>query len=311
MFQNNNKKATSANYGALLAILLWSFSASIFVYLSRIPTFQCVALTLGFAFITTVIKITRNKKWKQIMVSKRYWLIGIICLAINQIAYIGGFKLAPPEQVDLINYLWPIFVVVFSVFLPSEKLSFFHILAVLTAFFGIQILFLGESEYLLFSSKYLFGYLLALASAISWTVYTLYSRNMKNVPVEMIGLYCGFVSLINIGLHLNFEHFVMPTMYELTIIAFLGSFINAGSYMLWYHGVKFGNFQFLGVASYFTPILSVLWLVVFGFVECTDKLLIATFLIAFSTVIAGAPESALIQEKIITPIKELLPIKTS
>ena len=52
-------------------------------------------------------------------------------------------RLAPPAEAGLMNYLWPLLIVLFSSLLPGEKLKAHHIIGALLGLVGTVLLFAG------------------------------------------------------------------------------------------------------------------------------------------------------------------------
>ncbi|MGM0440705.1 MAG: hypothetical protein ACQEP8_06300, partial [Chlamydiota bacterium] len=66
-------------------------------------------------------------------------------------------------------------------------------------------------------------------------------------------------------------------------IFFIGMGVFLVSYPCWNLGVKKGNFTLLALLSYFTPLISVLFLITFGEAEPSLSLLLACFFIILSS----------------------------
>lgn len=211
------------------------------------------------------------------------WIVGLVCVTGNNFVYIFGFQYAPPEQVDLINFLWPIMVVVVAGFLPKEKFSMTSIISALLGFIGVYILLLSDEGTAAFQPQYLTGYIFGALSAITWTIYTLFSRTRKEVPCEMVGLFSGFGFLISLTNHLAFEETIIPTTTELMTLTFMGVTTYGTAFALWDYGVKKGNLKFLSTLSYGTPIASIGLLVIFGYSAPTGSLAISCLLVVIGS----------------------------
>lgn len=214
--------------------------------------------------MVTSIRVTARRQWSGMKQPALVWGVGMVCICLNNLGYICGLRFAPPEQVDLINYLWPIFVVGMAGFLPNEKMTKTSIFSVLLGFAGIYVLFLGKEGAFEFKPENLLGYSLGMLSALSWAGFTLFSRTQRTVPSEIVGLFSVGTFLVSTPLHFIVEETVMPTGNELVLILVLGMLVQGTAYALWDYGVKQGHFSLLSVASYGTPILSIALLVWLG-----------------------------------------------
>ena len=70
-------------------------------------------------------------------------------------------------------------------------------------------------------------------------------------------------------------------------VAGLGLMPVGAAFYVWDHGVKHGNIQVLGAASYAAPLLSTLVLIAAGTAEATLSIVAACLLITFGAVIAA------------------------
>jgi drug/metabolite transporter (DMT)-like permease len=201
--------------------------------------------------------------------------------------YFAAMKSAPAIEVSLIAYLWPILIVLFSAFLPNEKLRWYHITGTVISFLGIVIL-LAASGTLTIATGHSIGYLLALLCAVIWAGYSVVSRKNRAVPMVMTGAYCGITALLSIICHLIFEQTVVPTTSEWLTALALGIGPVGASFFAWNYGMKHGNLKLLGTLSYLAPLISGALLVCFGRSDYSWRLLTAGVLIMFGAMISVA-----------------------
>ena len=127
------------NILGILAILLWSTLASLTVIAGKIPPFELVSMTFFVAFLIGLI--LWKKEGKGILVHFKYppkiWIVGVGGLFGYHFFYFLALQNAPAIEANLINYLWPLFIVLFSAFLPGVKLKWFHIVGVIFGFVGV------------------------------------------------------------------------------------------------------------------------------------------------------------------------------
>jgi drug/metabolite transporter (DMT)-like permease len=187
----------------------------------------------------------------------------------------------------LFNYLWPLLIVLFSAFLPKEKLKSHHIIGVLLGLAGTLVLISGMRGVEI-KPEYITGYLCALGAALAWSSYSVLSRPFKNVPTDAVAGFCLVTSALSLVCHLLFEQAVWPAnaLQWLAILA-LGIFPVGLAFYAWDRGVKFGDIRALGAASYAAPLLSTILLVVFGYAEPRWSLGLAAVLISLGGVVAA------------------------
>ncbi len=91
------------------------------------------------------------------------WLVGVGGLFGYHVLYFLALRTAPAVEASLINYLWPLLIVVFSALLPGHRLRWWHLAGAVSGLAGTVILVgYGGGEGFGFRGQYLTGYLAAL-----------------------------------------------------------------------------------------------------------------------------------------------------
>jgi drug/metabolite transporter (DMT)-like permease len=216
----------------------------------------------------------------------RVWLLGVGGLFGYHALYFAALQLAPPAEANLVNYLWPLLIVLLSAPLAGERLGWPHLLGALLGFAGVVLLAFGRG--LSFTGAYALGYVLALGCAFTWSLYSVLSRRFGETPTDAIAAFCAASAVLSLGCHLVFERTVWPasTTAWLAVLA-LGLGPAGAAFYLWDHAVKRGDIRALGALSYATPILSTALLIVCGLAEPTGTLLIAAGLVTIGAVLAS------------------------
>lgn len=270
-----------------LAIIIWSTTAVTTAKLTNIPTMEILSITFFICFLATLIKLAIHRQWQLIKQPLIVWIVGVFGIYGNDLTYIAALKNAPVAQADLINNLWPILIIILSTLLPREKFTWRHFFAGLMGFAGICILVTGKHGIFSFQTQYLSGYMLALLDAFIWSSYCILSRYFKQVPVEMIGMYCGVGALLSLGNHFEFEVTVIPSLAQIILLITMGLTTQGIAYYFWDIGIKKGNFKFLSILSYFIPLGSICLLILFSEVKPTIILIFAALLVIGGTIISG------------------------
>lgn len=165
---NNKKLATIAGLSALVA---WALSPLLISELTRIPAFQLSAILFFIAFFYSGMTLTFNKQWNLIRKVPTLFYWGALTILINQIAYIYAIKFAPPEQVEIIYYLWPILVLLSSMLFFKHKKSILPLISACLGLAGVYVLLTDGTGRDSISLEYSLGYFFAFAAAIAWVVY--------------------------------------------------------------------------------------------------------------------------------------------
>lgn len=270
-----------------LAILLWSMLAVFTVGSAPVPPFLLNALTFAVGGAVGLGWIALTGGFGQLaLVPRRVYLWGALGLFGYHFLYFSALRLAPPAEAGLICYLWPLLIVVFSGFLPGERLTPLHILGAALSFAGTAFLILGRAG--TSAEAAMTGYGLALLAAITWALYSVLSRRMGSVPTAAVAVFCLITAFLSALCHLALEQTVWPvgTLGWASVLA-LGLGPVGLAFYVWDVGVKRGDIQLLGTLSYAAPLLSTLALVAVGFAEPSARIGLAAGLITAGAALAA------------------------
>lgn len=291
----NASKWIATAIGAL-ALLFWSLGAVLVVAIGQLPIFEIQSIIFFSSFLLSFFRISFNRRWHIITkVPMTMWIVGVMGIYFANLFFVSAFGFAPPEKVDLINYLWPIMVILLSPIILEDKLKGHHLAGVGIAFFGIFILLTDGNGLVGFEYQYWLGYLLSFCNAICWTLYVLVSKRYPQVPNEIIGCYAGVAAICSFVCHLIFESFVMPSIEQWSMLILLGLTGQGLAYLFWDHGIKKGYYKLLCALTYASPIISILLLVHFEFVEMSQYLINATMLVTLGAFVTTTQFPQLVQ----------------
>ena len=268
------------------AILMWSLLALLTVASGEVPPFQLAAMTFAIGGAIGAVWVTWSGSWGALRQSPGAWALGVGGLFGYHALYFISLRLAPPAEAGLVNYLWPLLIVLFSGLLPGEKLRWYSVAGALIGFVGTAILFVGKG--LAPTAGASTGYLAAFMAAFVWAGYSVLSRRLASVPTAAVAGFCLVTAVLAALCHLMVETTVWPQDFEEweAVIA-LGVGPVGAAFYAWDIGVKRGDIRLLGVASYAAPVLSTLFLVLAGFAEARITLLLSALLIAGGGLLAA------------------------
>lgn len=274
-----------ATFIGFTAILLWALLALFTIGSSPVPPFllNAVCFAIGGAIgLGWVLATGQGAALRAVPL--RVYLFGTLGLFGYHFLYFTAFRLAPSAETGLIAYLWPLFIVLLSGLLPGERLTAAHIIGALIAFGGAALIVLARDG----GQTNVLGLVLAFGCAITWAVYSVASRFLGQVPTAAVTVYCLATAILSAGAHLALEQTVWPadTLGWASVLA-LGLGPVGIAFFTWDVGMKKGDIQLLGVASYAAPLLSTLALVVAGIAPPSLILLVSAGLIAGGAALAA------------------------
>ena len=272
----------------LLAVLAWSLLSLLTVASGSTPPFQLAALTFAIGgAIGTVFWGMRRDAATALRIPPAAWALGVGGLFGYHALYFFALRLAPPAEAQLVNYLWPLLIVLLAAFLPGERLRAHHIVGTLVGLAGTVLLFV-ERGGLAFAQQYLAGLAAAVAAAFVWAIYSVLSRRFAEVPTAAVAAFCLATATLSAFCHVLLEetHWPVGAVQWLAVVA-LGIGPVGAAFYAWDFGVKHGDIRVLGAASYAAPLLSTAYLVLAGYAPASLSLALAALLIAAGGVVAA------------------------
>jgi drug/metabolite transporter (DMT)-like permease len=273
------------------AVLMWAVLALLTTLSGAVPPFQLVAMAFAVAFALAAVKWARGREnpLTHLRQPPAVWLVGVYGLFGYHALYFTALRSAPAVEASLIAYLAPLLIILFSAFLPGERLRWFHLLGAAAGLAGAAVLVTGGKAAIGFKAEFLTGYLAALACALIWSSYSVLSRRFAHVPTDIVGGYCGAAALLGLACHLVFERTVWPQgAVEWLAVLGLGLGPVGAAFFTWDHGCKRGDIKALGASMYAAPLLSTIVLIAAGKAVLTWAVAVACILITGGATIAAA-----------------------
>lgn len=267
---------------ALASILIWSSLALLNSRISGLPPFLSVGVAL---VVGGLVGLAKARQWR---VPLRTFLVGVGGIFGYHALLFAAFRLAPTVEVNLINYLWPLLIVLLSpIFLRELRLGARQVAAALLGLAGAALIATGGSLGLDLAG--LPGYLLAAAAALAWAAYSLMTKRLPPFPTGAVGGFCLASGLLSLGLY-AMELAATPgarppdlSGLDWLFLVLLGLGPMGGAFYFWDAALKKGDPRVIGALSYLTPLLSTLNLVAFG-----GKELSILAALAMGLIVAGA-----------------------
>ncbi len=245
---------------AFTALFLWSFLAFLGTQVSHIPPI----LVVGVALVTS--GLVSASRWRQWKVSLITFAVGVGGIFGYHFLYFSALQHAPAVEANLINYLWPLLIVMLSpLFLPGYRLKPHHALGALVGLAGAGLIISGGHLSLDLSN--LTGYLLAAGAAVAWSSYSLLTKRLPAFPTAAVGGFCLTSGLLSLGAYkLGGDSFGFASFSarEWVSLFLLGIGPMGAAFFAWDAALKRGDPRIIGSLAYLTPLSSTLVLVLLG-----------------------------------------------
>jgi drug/metabolite transporter (DMT)-like permease len=271
------------NLFALAAIALWATLASLAVLLKHVPPF----LLTGIALL--IGSLPAWPFWRQWKISPATLALGVYGLFGFHFLLFLALRMAPPVEANLVNYLWPLLMVVLApAFLPGMKLRPAHVGAAVLGFAGAALAILGVSASIR-QGGWNWGYVMAFGSAFIWASYSLMTKRIassgKPFPTSAIGVF-GLVSgVLALACHWLVETPVSLSVQDWGLIALAGLGPLGAAFFLWDRALKLGDARHIGILSYLTPLASTLLLILVSGRALTWEIAMAAAMIISAAVL--------------------------
>jgi drug/metabolite transporter (DMT)-like permease len=266
-----------ADLFTLGAIFLWASLASLATLLSNVPPFLLTGIGLIIGALVSLPALRSGiTPWK---IPVKTLLIGVYGLFGYHFMLFLALQTAPAVEANLVNYLWPLLIVLLSpIFTKSLSLNFRYVLAALSGFAGAVLAITSGGSGFGFSSIEV-GYFFALAAAVIWATYSLATTKVPRFPTPAIGLFALVSGVLAIGAHFLFEPAASISAGDWLLLLVLGVGPLGGAFYLWDAALKIGDPRRIGLLAFLTPLLSTALLVVVSGNSLSWQLLVATGLI--------------------------------
>jgi drug/metabolite transporter (DMT)-like permease len=272
-----------SNLPALLAIGLWATLAPIGSLLSDLPPFFLtgVGLLVGSALALFMGLRVREA----FAIPPRTLAVGVFGLFGFHAALFTALQMAPAVQANLVNYLWPLLMVVIApIFLKGTSLTLRHVIAALVGFAGAALTITSGGE---LTGTGSWGYFFAFLAAVVWATYSLLTKRLPHFDTALVGVFAFVSGVLSLIAHLLFEQPVSPSGWEWLLLVLMGLGPLGGAFYLWDYALKNGDPQRIGLLSFLTPLLSTTLLLLVTGKPLTLQLLLAAVLIIGAAILGS------------------------
>jgi len=261
------------------AIAMWSTLAALGLSLAHLPPFLLTGCALVIGALPGIAQ------WRRWRVPLPTLLLGVFGLFGFHFLLFVALRFAPPVEANLVNYLWPLLIVVLTpVLLPGWRLAWAHGLAAVIGFAGAA-LAIGVAPAAL-TPRSTLGFALAAGSATVWACYSLLCRRVPPFSSWAIGGFALASGLLALACHALFESPAVLHSGDAAKLAALGLGPMGTAFYLWDIAMKRGDPRVIGVLAYATPLLSTLLLLLVTGRPLTPALALAALLIVAAAALA-------------------------
>lgn len=246
-----------SDLAALGAVVMWASLATLATTLDHIPPLLLTGLGL---LIGSLIALPLSGfRIKRIWPEPKVLLLGVYGLFGYHVALFAGLQNAPAVQANLVNYLWPLLIVLLApLIVRGTSLSLRQIAAAIAGFIGAGLAIVSGSQ---LTGGFEVGYLFALLAALIWSTYSLGVRAIGQFETASVGAFGLVAGSLAIAAHFLFEEPVAIAPIDILPLVLLGLGALGASFYLWAYALQNGQPQRIGLIAFLTPLLSTAMLV--------------------------------------------------
>lgn len=266
------------------ALLLWAFLAILARLAAGLPPLQLTALSFAAGGLIALAAVAARGRLAALRQGPIAWVHGVGGLFGYHALYFAALALAPAVEANLLNYLWPLLIVLLSGPVLGLPLGPRRLGGVALGFAGCALLVgVGAS----FPAGAFWGFACAVGCAVVWAVYSVTSKRMAAVPTDAVAGFCIATAVLAGAASFAFESVVAPDAGQWLAIALLGAGPLGAAFFLWDAGMKRGDPRLLGTLAYAVPVASTLLLVVAGEGVLDARVGLAALLVAGGGLLAA------------------------
>jgi drug/metabolite transporter (DMT)-like permease len=246
-----------ATLAGLAAVPLWASLALLTTLTAGLPPFQvltCAFAVAGLGGVAWAV-LRPGGGLHALRMPAAAAALTISALFGNYALYLVALKTAPVVEANLINYLWPLMIVLLAAASAHTRVRPLQWLGTALGL-AAAVLLVTHGEALQLEARYAWGYAAAFGAAFLWALYSVLNRRYAHVPATAIFGACVAVAVLAAITHATFETWVAPTPLQWATLVAIGAGPTGLSFGLWDRASKHGDLAVLGTVTYATPVLS-------------------------------------------------------
>ena len=248
---------------AVLTVFLWATMApAVKLMQDSVPTTEVLFLAGVFSVVFLLGRLIANGKVKEYRTfgAQNYKVVlglGFLGFFVYEFLYYFGIAQLTASTACILNYLWPVMLVLFSCLILKEPFTTRKVLAMVASFLGVVVLSVGGNDQ--YGAHPGLGIVGCIVAAVSYGLFSVLNKREDLDQDLCMPIYWG-VTMVS-GLIAGFVEggWTMPDLKTWLILAWLGVMANAVGYLIWAialndskNSARIANFAFL------VPVLSML-----------------------------------------------------
>ena len=246
---------------AVSAVVIWSTLAAMAKsLLTVVPTFEALFLSSLIASVFLLVqqglrgglRVFRAYDWRGYLAMAA---LGFIGLFVYSGLYFYGLTQLTSQEACILNYLWPMMIVLFAALLLGERITLRTAVALLLSFSGVLVLTLGGEGRA--DGNAVLGSLACVLAALCYGLFCVLNRKRNVDPTVLMTVAWGVTALCALSVTLMAETWVTLSWTQWGGMLWFGIFVNAVAYLWWAMALQEAqNAAMVANLAYFVPLLS-------------------------------------------------------
>lgn len=253
---------------AAFAIFCWGTNAPVSkLLLTELGNMEVLGYSSSIAALVLLLVIFCTGEWRQF---KQYHpkdivqlaLLGSIGFFLYTALYQYGLTVLPAQTACILNYLWPMMIVFFSVIILHETLSLPKILALILSFLGVVIIMFqpgsgAETVSGFGNGLSISGCLACILAAACYGCFCVLNKKRGGSQTINMFIYIGTSAVLALCAG-SVTGLTIPAAAQIPGFLWHGIFITAVAYLLWAMALQGGNTATISNFAFATPAISLL-----------------------------------------------------
>lgn len=240
-----------------IILMMWgTFAAVSKIALKSIDSFQLQFYLFLVAFVELTIICIYNGKIKEFRYLSGKEIMKLTAYTVPSflyyIFYLLALKMIPAVEASMLNYLYPIMIVIFAVPINGEKLDMNKIMSIILGFCGV-IIILSNGDIKSIRMSNAAGDLMAIGAAISWGIFSNLGKKNKVDMVLSNYIYTAVTFVLSAAAMFMFSEFTIPDVPAFAGLFWLSNSNIVLSYYLWFKALKSAPSSLIASISFITP----------------------------------------------------------
>jgi drug/metabolite transporter (DMT)-like permease len=282
------KNQTRSYLFALASVLFWSTMSSAFkLSLNYITVEGLLFWSVVFAVFSLGLSMLLLKKHHHLSQLKkediaRSALMGLITPFLYYLVLFKAYELLQAQEAGVLNYAWPVILVVLSVPFLGQRIGFFGFAGIFISFAGLIVISTkGDILSLNFTNP--LGVLLALGSAFLWATYWIINMKDKRESISKLFLNMLFACIYITIYSLATNSFVWPQPQAWLGAAYIGFFEMGITFIFWLTALKFAeNTAKVSNLIFLSPFMGLFFIRIF-----VKEVILVSTIIGLALIISG------------------------